>query len=175
VTVGRPRSSGAARTWLARALAAHPAAALAAAPLPGGGWAVATGLRGPEASDGAPALPSGRGPDASRQVLVVGLRAGRHPLVPSCLHAYLVLVPGATLPQLAAAEVTVTPHPPPPPAPPLPAGPAAYGKQPPPISDAATCPGGPDPRPAGSPAATPDHPVCGSRAAGAAGLRRPGW
>lgn len=111
LTVGRPRSSGAARTWLARALAAHPGAALAAAPLPGGGWAVAAGLRGPEPSDAAPALPSGRGPDASRQALVVGLRAGRHPLVPSCLHAYLVLVPGATLPQLATAEVTVTPHP----------------------------------------------------------------
>ncbi|MGW5350249.1 hypothetical protein ACWERV_06950 [Streptomyces sp. NPDC004031] len=95
LTGSRLRTAAEARAWLATALARHPGAALAAVPLAEGGWAVAGAAHPGPLVLGPPGPGPARGP-------------GQHPLLPSCLHACLVLVPGATLRGLAAAAMTVT-------------------------------------------------------------------
>ncbi|MYS93060.1 MULTISPECIES: hypothetical protein [Streptomyces] len=65
---GRPRSPADAARWLVSVTAAHPACRVVAAPLAGGGWAVA---------------------DGTRMLLVRHVPATR-PLLASCLHAWLV-------------------------------------------------------------------------------------
>lgn len=87
VTASRPQLVHAAAHRLAVVVSRCPAAALAAVPLAGGGWAVRT-------------------PRESRPVLL-GPAVTGHPLLPSCLHAWLVS--GGTLAELTGAELVVVP------------------------------------------------------------------
>ncbi|MET8825809.1 hypothetical protein ABZX40_09825 [Streptomyces sp. NPDC004610] len=87
VTANRPRSVRTAGHRLAMLVARCPAAALVAVPLAGGGWAVRT-------------------PRESRPVLLAPA-VPRHPLLPSCLHAWLVA--GGTLAALTDAYLVAGP------------------------------------------------------------------
>jgi hypothetical protein len=140
LTGSRVRTPDEARGWLAAALLRYPGAALAAVPLADGGWAAAGAAHPGVLVLGAPPL----GPAAG---------AGRHPLVPSCLHACLVLVPEATLRGIADAAVTVAA--------------CAAAPAPPRPCPAAHSRARPLPRSPGAQAPRPWRP--------AAGRRPPGW
>ncbi|MFD5748487.1 hypothetical protein [Streptomyces sp. NPDC127033] len=98
---GRTRPVADALRWLAETRAAHPGARLVAAPLPGGGWAVA----GDDGDRDGVLLPSGvfvpYGIFPSYRTPSGTLSGRTHPrwsLVPSCLHGWLVA--GHTLREL---------------------------------------------------------------------------
>lgn len=113
VTASRPRPARAAAHRLGVVLARCPAAAFAGVPLAGGGWAART-------------------PRENRPVLL-GQAVTGNPLLPSCLHAWLVA--GGTLAELAVADLVVWPaadgvSPPPACPAPGPGDPAVGGRRP---------------------------------------------